>query len=86
MTLDAEEHYRLLLAIFKSDKELDDIAKILYERKEHVDGVLKESVTFMKLSKAISQNKKSDSRCASVKNFWTMYIVMLIYIDLISYN
>ena len=57
MTLDAEEHYRLLLAIFKEDKELDDIAKLLYERKELAEGVLKESEAFMKLTKEISQNK-----------------------------
>ena len=69
MTLDAEEHYRLLLAMFKSDKELDDIAKLLYERKDHVDRVLKECEAFKQLSKEISLNKQSDSRCASVKNF-----------------
>ena len=66
MTLEAEEHYRLLLAIFKEDKEIDDIAKLLYDRKEHVDRVLKESLQFMELSKIISQNKESDSVCHSV--------------------
>lgn len=67
MQLDAEEHYQLLIRIFKADKELEDISKLMYNRKEEVDGVLKASIEFLQLSREISLNKNSDSRRVSFK-------------------
>ena len=49
MQLEAEEHYRLMIGLLKEDKDLDNIAKILYDRKEYIDEVLKKSHEFQTL-------------------------------------
>lgn len=67
MQLDAEEHYQLLIRVLKVDKELDDVGHVLYDRRQEVDRVFKDSLEFLLLSKEISKNKNSDSANTSPK-------------------